>query len=258
MAARRRPEPGAGTRKKRSERQESLEEAAVAAQCDAQVLGGGVVLVEAVPELTAVSADQSLQFVEHVADEVVSAVNGVLRFLDEVALELGPPSLELPRPFLADERGGPSVRSPDTVGAARAATLAATVRVAIHQATVSGAAPGVPVGPPPGPPVSPVIDHPTVVAPLDGTPLSRPVVVPSIVTGTVVPVVVDRPSVVEVVVVDRPTVVTAVVMDAGPFDVMVQGGGLARPRLVRCAHARVSRSTSGVRRTPSLVSESRR
>ena len=77
----------------RSEREQAIEEGAIASQCLTQILGAGLLAVQAVFEVGALAAEQLFQLVEHLSDQLVRASDGPARIVDEVALELIPPTV---------------------------------------------------------------------------------------------------------------------------------------------------------------------
>ena len=75
------------------EREQAIEEGAIAAECLPQILGCGLFAIEAVFQISALVAEQLFQLVEHLTDQLVGALYGTTRLVDELALELIPPTV---------------------------------------------------------------------------------------------------------------------------------------------------------------------
>ena len=84
------PAPGSSLR---LEGEQAIEERAIASQCLPQILGAGLLAVEAVFEVGALAAEQLFQLIEHLAYQLVRATYGTARLVDEFALELIPPTV---------------------------------------------------------------------------------------------------------------------------------------------------------------------
>src|SRR5581483_3179639 len=70
-----------------SEGEQTVEERAVVAQRLAEVLGRGVVAVQAPLQLVPLATEQLLELVEHLADQLVRAAHRPAGLVDELALE---------------------------------------------------------------------------------------------------------------------------------------------------------------------------
>jgi hypothetical protein len=70
-----------------SEREQAIEERALAYQCLPQILGGGLL---AVFEVRALAAEQLFQLIKRLCDQLVRVSHGTRRIVDEFALELFP------------------------------------------------------------------------------------------------------------------------------------------------------------------------
>ena len=77
----------------RSERQQAIEEGPIASEGQPQILGGGLVAVQALFEVRALAAEQLFKFVEHLTHQLVRAAYGTARLVDELTLELIPPTV---------------------------------------------------------------------------------------------------------------------------------------------------------------------
>src|SRR5690349_2389384 len=108
-----------------SDREQPVEEAAVAPQGDPQVLGGRLVVGQALLDLRALLLEQLLQLVEQFADERVGVGDGAAGLVDELTLHAVPAHAVGLGPLLRHEGGALLV----TVG----------VAVACHRALVRGA-----------------------------------------------------------------------------------------------------------------------
>ena len=96
-----------------SEREQAIEEGAIASQCLPQILGGGLLAVQAVFEVGALAAEQLFQLIKHLSDQRVRASHGTARIVDEFALELIPATVVALCPLRLDS----VVRCPTPVSA---------------------------------------------------------------------------------------------------------------------------------------------
>ena len=75
------------------EGEQAIEEGAIAAECLPQILCCGLLTVEAVFQISALVAEQLLQLVKHLTDQLVGASYGTARLVDELTLQLIPPTV---------------------------------------------------------------------------------------------------------------------------------------------------------------------
>src|SRR5215217_2826135 len=86
-----------------SEREQAIEEKARAYQCLPQILGGGLLAVQALFEVGALAAEQLFQLINHLSDHLVRASHGTARIVDEFALELFPATVVALCPLSLDQ-----------------------------------------------------------------------------------------------------------------------------------------------------------
>ena len=85
------------------EGEQAIEEGTVASECLPQILGRRLIAVEAMFKVGPLVAEQLLQFVEYLSDQLVRASYSTTRIVDELALELIPPTVVAFCPLRLDE-----------------------------------------------------------------------------------------------------------------------------------------------------------